>query len=138
MIGPVLVHDREPLGPMPRRPGFGDVDDPAVEIGALAGEPGVDRVRAFVGGAAPLCRRDDIALPGQFGMGGDVVEIAADGERAVAVGLDEALDERLSAGSRPSVEIGRGHLGDDHAGKIRIETGDQACRDHRPGHDLVR
>ena len=51
-------------------------------------------------GAAPVARLDDIALAGQLALGGDVVEIAADGERAVAIGLDEALDEILRAGGR--------------------------------------
>jgi hypothetical protein len=45
-----------------------------------------------MGAAAPVARLDDIALARQLAMGGDVVDVAADGDRAVAIGLDEALD----------------------------------------------
>jgi len=63
-------------------------------------------------GPAPVARLDDIALAGKLGPGGDVVEVATDRQRAVAIGLDEALDEVLRAGGREIGEIGLGHLGE--------------------------
>ena len=64
-----------------------------------------------MGAATPVARLDDIALADQLGLGGKVVEIAADGEGAVAIGADVALDEVLRAGAREGRIIGRGDLG---------------------------
>jgi hypothetical protein len=64
-----------------------------------------------MGAATPVARLDDIALADQLGLGGKVVEIATDGEGAVAIGADEALDEVLRAGAREGRKIGRGDLG---------------------------
>ena len=101
MIGAVRIHDGEALGAAVLGAGFGDIGDPAVEEGALAGQARIDQVGAFVRGAAPVARRNDEALPGELGLQSDVVKIAADGELAVRIGLDEALDQSLGAASAP-------------------------------------
>src|SRR3546814_1463444 len=82
---------REPLGPVALGAGFRDIDDAAVEIGAFTRQAGIDHIGAFVRRAAPVGGRDDEALPRQFVAREHVVEVAADRERAIAIGADIAL-----------------------------------------------
>jgi hypothetical protein len=124
-LAPSGIHDREPFHPPVLRPGFGDVGDAAVEERAFAGQARVDRVGAFVRGAAPVARSHHEALARQLGLQRHVVQVAADRQLPVAVGADEAVHERHRPGARPMVEGGVGDFGigdgADAAGAARLE-----------------
>ena len=125
-VGAVLVHDREPFDAARLGAGLGDIDHAAVEIGAFAGQPLIDRIGAFVPGAAPVGRRHDEALACEFGLGGDVVEVAADRQRAVGVGLDIALHQAGGTGGGPFGEGGGGDFAErDRAGAVGAERLEQ-------------
>lgn len=95
MVGAVLVHDREPLDALGLTAGFRNIDDTAVEISAFAGQTRIDRIGAFVRGAAPEGGLGREALSRQNLFREDIVEVATHCDRPVAVHLHEAGDKRL-------------------------------------------
>ncbi len=96
MVRAIAIHDGEALGAVPLRPAFRDIGNAAVEEGALAGKARIDGVGAFMRGAAPIARGDDIALARQFLLERHVIEIAANRDvRLSTCGADEALHQRL-------------------------------------------
>ena len=106
MIGPVAVHDGQPLGAVILRAGLRDIGDPAVEERAFAGQPRIDDIGAFVRGAAPVRRRHDPAFADQFLLQRHVVEVAADRQPVVAARADIAVNEHFGAAVRPSRPVG--------------------------------
>ena len=54
MIGPVLIHDGEPLDAALGRAAFGDINHPRVEIAFLTGNPFVDRIGDDVRDTPPV------------------------------------------------------------------------------------
>jgi hypothetical protein len=137
VVGAVGIHDGEALHPRILGPALGDIGDPAVEEGALAGEARIDGVGAFVGGAAPVARGDDIALAGELRLERDIVEVAADGQLPVRIRAHEALDQGSGAGSAPG-GISRGRdFGEGHgADSTRADRAEQAAAAKVGGDDF--
>ena len=79
MVRAVEIHDREPLHRLFVAAGLGDVSDPAVELGRVAGHLDERRVGAAVSGPAPLVGSDRETLASDLAPALDVVEVAADG-----------------------------------------------------------
>ena len=98
------VHDGDALGAVGLGPALGDIDDARVEIGTLPREARVDEVGALVRGAAPVGLGDGEALVGEQPAGGDVVEIAADGNAAIGTSLDGTGDQGAGASAAPFAE----------------------------------
>src|SRR3546814_12178926 len=57
LVRAVLIHDRQPLHPLLRGAGLGDVDDAGIEVALFAGAPLVDSVGDDVGDTQPVLRR---------------------------------------------------------------------------------
>ena len=101
MIGAVLVHDRETLGALLRRPGLGDVDDAAVEIAVFAGDPLIDLVGDDVRDTSPVLRGRGVGKAGQLLFGIDVPQPELDPEAAVALRLHRPRHQRLGVDLAP-------------------------------------
>ena len=137
MVGAVRIHDRDALLAGILGAGLGDVDDARVEKGLLPREARVDGVGAFVRGAAPVGGVDREALPREFAPGGDVMDVAADGDAAVAARLDGAGDELRGAGVAPLAISGGLGLAEGVAGDaVGAERGEEAGRAQVGGDDF--
>ena len=136
VVRAIRIHDRQPLDAFAFRPGLGDVGNAAVEKGQFASQLRIDRVRTFMRGAAPFARRHDEAKPGQFLPEIDVIEIAADGQIAIATNADKALDQLLDIAAFPIIILGRRDFLQrdraDASGALRLEQTRiaQVCRNH--------
>ena len=104
MIGAVLVHDREPLDPALGRTGFGNIDDPRIEIAALPGDALVDLVGDAMRHHAPVVRRGAVARTDHLLLREDVPQPELD--RKPAVGRDDrpAIDQGLGVDQPPVAE----------------------------------
>ena len=100
----VLVHDRQPLDAQVGRPGLGDIDDPGVEVAALAGQPLVDIVGHGMGDVAPGIGRAAQRQALQMLFGEHVPEAELDGEQAAVAGHDAPRHERLRIDDAPVLE----------------------------------
>ena len=107
MIGPVAVHDGQPLGAVIFRACLGDICDAAVEERAFAAQPRIDQVGAFVGSPAPVGRRDDPAFGNQTVLQGHVVKVAAHRQPVIAAGADVSVNQHFSAAIGPGGPAGR-------------------------------
>ena len=110
MVGPVRIHDREPLHPVILGTGLGDVGDLRIEERAFAREARIDQVRALVPGPAPVALGDLPTALDQLLAQRDVIKVTAHRQAAVAVGADIAVHQHLRAATRPHPEIGRDDL----------------------------
>ena len=62
-------------------------------------------------GPTPVGRFDDEALASQFGFQRDIVEIAADGQLAVSIRADKALNQSRGIGAAPIGKLRGGNFG---------------------------
>jgi hypothetical protein len=137
VVGAVRIHDGEALDPPVLGAAFGDIGDAAVEERAFPGQAAVDRVGAFVGGAAPVAGCDDETVADKLALQRNVVEVAADGEVAVGIGAHEALDQRRGAGAGPMVESRCGDFREaDRADAAGADRAEQAAARQVSGDDL--
>src|SRR5260370_40233511 len=123
MVGAVLVHDGEPLDALLRRPGFGDIDDPRIEIAVLAGDPLVDLVGDDMGDAAPVLPGRRVGEAGELLLGEYVPQPELDPEFSVALLLHRAGDQRLGVDLAPIAEA---------RAFARRDVLDEAARIERP------
>ena len=129
VIGPIAVHDRQLLGPVILRPGFRDISDLAVKERTFAGQPRIDEIRAFMRPAPPVRRLQRPPAPHQFTLQLHIVEIAADGQRAIGRGIDIALHQHVGITTGPGLPRRCGDVG---IGRLR-----QRVRPHREEQAVV-
>ena len=110
MIGPVAVHDGQPLGAVILGTGLGDIGDTAVEERAFAGQPGIDQIRAFVRGAPPVCGLHHPALAHQFLLQRHVIQVATHRQAIVAPAADVTVHQHLRPAVRPGRPVGCGYF----------------------------
>jgi hypothetical protein len=105
-VGAVLIHNRHPLDPVGRRPALGDVDDPAVEVADLAGDPLVGRIGDLVRHAPPVLGRGRQPQPAHLDPGEHVPQPELDRQiAALLAAFDRAGDERLGIDLAPVGEL---------------------------------
>ena len=79
--------------------------------GSFAGQFRIDRIGTFMRGAPPFARRHVEAQTRDFVAVADIIEIAANGQIAVATDADKALDQLLDIAAFPVIELRRGDFG---------------------------
>ncbi len=101
VIGPVPVHDRDPLDRLGPRTGRGDIGDTAVEMAGMSRHSLDEGAGAAVGGALPVAGRDGEPRAGHLAALLEVVEVADDVDPTVIACLDVAGDEGARADVGP-------------------------------------
>src|SRR6266849_838162 len=101
MVGAVLVHQRETLYALLKRAGFGDVDDPRVEIAVFAGDALIHLIGDDMGDAAPVLPGRRVGKTGKLLLGEHIPQPELDPEPAVALGLHRAGDQSLGVDLAP-------------------------------------
>ena len=115
----IRIHDGKALDAFALRSGLGNVGNAAVEEGQLARELRIDGIRAFVRSTPPFAWWDHEAQPRQFLTEIDIIEVATDGQIAIAAHADKALDQLFDIAALPIIILGRGDL----LNRDRADTG---------------
>jgi hypothetical protein len=108
LVPTVLVHDRQALHPLRRRPRFRDIDDARIEITVLAGEARVDGVGDPVRDAPPVGGRRRERQTGHLLLSHHVPQSELDAQPPVCLLLHTTRDERLGIDHAPVAEARHG------------------------------
>ena len=115
VVGAIRIHDRQPLHAVILGAGLGDIGDAAVKERALARQARIDRIGAFMGGAAPIAGAKGPCGASQSLMQAHVIEVTADRQPTALSILYAAMHQHFGPARAPHGKIGRGDLFKQHA-----------------------